>query len=319
MEIKSFFERTFSIMKILVTGSSGLIGYSLTNTLRSIGIEVQEYDIQSQNEIGYGDVLDRNQLYQKATNVDGIVHLAAVSRVIDGEKNPNLCWKTNVEGTENIVEIALASPKMPWLIYASSREVYGEPMELPVKESSPLCPVNIYGESKAKAEQIIGHSQSKGVIASILRFSNVYGKIHDYPDRVIPAFCLASAEGTPIRVDGRENMFDFTYIEDVVQGILSAIFQLSFERKSIPALHLTRGVGITLGEIAEIAKNASLFSIKITEKPSRSFDVARFFGDPTLSNQILNWRAAVSVQEGMHRLINQFRLSKINSPLYACT
>lgn len=299
-------------MKILITGSKGLIGSALKRSLESCGIEILGLDHKHCfDDPNYGDILDSTAVFSKASIVDGIVHLAAVSRVIDGEKNPLLCWKTNVEGTQNVISAAIASEKKPWVIYASSREVYGEPGTLPVKEWFPLKPVNIYGESKLAAENQIEYAMQNGIAASIVRFSNVYGSIHDYTDRVIPAFCKAAAEGNSIRVDGKENSFDFTYLNDVINGLLSLIRIMATKKQSIKPIHLTRGIGVTLEQISVIAQQASEVPISIIENPSRTFDVSHFFGDPSRAREVLKWQACVSIEEGMHRLIHQFRLHSI--------
>lgn len=300
-------------MKILITGSKGLIGSALKFCLEKVGINVLGMDIRYDvEEPDYGDILDAAAVFPKISVVDGIVHLAAVSRVIDGERMPRRCWNTNVDGTRNIIEAAASCDRKPWLIYASSREVYGEPAELPVREFFPLKPVNIYGESKVEAEKIVEQAGQKGLAAAIVRLSNVYGSIHDYPDRVIPAFCRAAAEGTDIRVDGKENSFDFTYIDDVINGLVSLIQIIATHKESIKPIHLTRGVSASLEEISAIAQRAGKVPISIIEKPSRSFDVSRFFGDPSRAREILKWQACVSIEEGMHRLIHQFCLHSIN-------
>jgi len=300
-------------MKILITGSKGLIGSALKFCLEKVGINVLGMDIKYDvEEPDYGDILDAAAVFSKISVVDGIVHLAAVSRVIDGERMPKRCWNTNVDGTRNIIEAAASCDRKPWLIYASSREVYGEPAELPVKEFFPLKPVNIYGESKVEAEKIVEQAGQKGLATAIVRLSNVYGSIHDYPDRVIPAFCRAAADGTNIRVDGKENSFDFTYLDDVVNGLVSLIQIISTHKESINPIHLTRGVSSSLEEISAIAQRACKVPISIIEEPSRSFDVSRFFGDPSRAREILKWQACVSIEEGMHRLIHQFLLHSIN-------
>ncbi len=299
-------------MKILITGSKGLIGSALIKSLHQIGIETIGIDIKhSTDDTNYGTILDSNGVFSKLKQVDGIMHLAAVSRVIDAEKTPELCWRTNVQGTSTIIQAALECENRPWLIYASSREVYGEPAQFPVKESDSLKPVNIYGESKAEAEKLVHQASENGLKTAIVRFSNVYGSIHDYSDRVIPAFCRAAAEGTSIRVDGSENMFDFTYLNDVIDGLLSLIQLITNHGHSIDPIHLTRGIGVTLQQIAIIAQKSSLVPISILEKPSRSFDVSKFYGDPTRAQEILKWQASVSIEEGMSRLINQYRLHSL--------
>lgn len=298
-------------MRILITGSKGLIGSALKHALMLVGIDVIGIDIRAnETEPECGDILDKEHVVSLVNRVNGVVHLAAVSRVIDGEKNPSLCWETNVDGTENVLDAALSAYEKPWVIYASSREVYGQPKDFPVTEAAPLIPVNIYGKSKYAAEKAVEIASNKGLITSIVRFSNVFGSVHDHADRVIPAFCLASAEGLPIRVDGSHNLFDFTYLEDVVQGLLSLIHLLSHAKNSLPSLHFTSGRPVSLGDIAAIAQKTSFHSIEIVEAPSRSFDVSQFWGDPSLARELLNWRACVSVEDGMTRLINQYRLQR---------
>lgn len=296
-------------MRILITGSKGLIGSALKQALQLLFIDVIGLDkkyLPSHPECG--DVLNRDKVFSLAEKVEGIVHFAAVSRVIDGEKNPSLCWKTNVEGTQNVVEAALASEKKPWVLYASSREVYGQQNEFPVKETASLSPVNIYGESKMAAEQIMYKAREKGLQTAIVRFSNVFGSIHDHEDRVVPAFCLAAVEGRDIRIDGKDHLFDFTYIEDVIQGVISLIYLLISKKESLLPVHLTKGMPVSLGQIAEIASKASEHQINFVQGVSRSFDVAKFWGDISRAKEMLNWKAHVSVEEGMHRLINQYRL-----------
>ena len=299
-------------MRILITGSRGLIGSALKKRLQNFGMEVIDFDIKDGAE---NTILDEQQLYQQAQDCQGIVHLAAVSRVIYGERNPELCWETNAGGTERVLRVAQALESTPWVLYASSREVYGEPLELPVCESAPLCPINIYGESKLEAEHLVQKYAKQGVQTAITRLSNVFGSVEDYPDRVIPAFCRAAAFGNDIRVEGGENLFDFTYIEDVAEGLVKIIALLNNQDCSLPPIHFTTGRGASLQEVAHIAKEASEYSIEIVEHPSRTFDVTRFAGNPGKAQEILGWEPQISVREGVHRLIHAFRGALANTSL----
>ena len=305
-------------MKILITGSSGLIGTALKKKFISLGIDVSGCDTACDpHESDYGDILNTNDLFHKMQGVDGVIHLAAVSRVILGEKFPELCWKTNVEGTKNVIAAVIESPSIPWMIYASSREVYGEQGSLNIAESAKLAPVNIYGESKAAAESALNEAKMNGLRGAIVRFSNVFGSVYDHHDRVVPAFCLAAANGENIRVDGKENLFDFTYIDDVVQGVLAVVFGLQ-SGQELPPIHFTTGVATSLGEIASFAKELSDHNIEIVEAPSRSFDVAKFSGNTARAEELLGWRAAISVQRGMRRLIRDYKIvSLVNQAVYA--
>ena len=293
--------------KIIITGSKGLIGSSLKNSLRRIGYQVHGIDNAFKvGHVEYGDIQDYALLESLALKCTGIVHLAGTSRVIDGEKNPSDCWKNNVEGTQKVLNAASNSPNNPWIIYASSREVYGQQEALPVKEDSPLIPLNIYARSKVAAEKLVSAYRSKGLQTSIVRFSNVYGSIKDHSDRVIPAFCRTAALGGTIRIDGGQNVFDFTHIDDVTNGVIRIIEKLQAKHFDLPAIHFTSGQGTTLLQAAKLAASISRKNINFSYAPSRSFDVNTFYGDPTRAEHLLGWKAKTSIQEGMSKFITDF-------------
>lgn len=114
--------------------------------------------------------------------------LAEISRLVCGERDPDLCETTNVGGLRNLIDVLSNEEKSPWLIFASSREVYGQPQTLPVTEDAPLRPINVYGNSKAVGEQMVASAVNRGIRATTFRLSNVYGSTGDLADRVIPAF-----------------------------------------------------------------------------------------------------------------------------------
>jgi UDP-glucose 4-epimerase len=295
-------------MKILITGSEGLIGTAICERLEKLDIEIIRFDKKfPTHHANYGDILNRDNLELSMANCDGIIHLAAVSRVISGEKTPALCWQTNVEGTLSLIERALSSPKKPWILYASSREVYGNPSVLPATEDAPYNPVNIYGKSKIAAEKAILDARAKGLNTAIVRYSNVYGSLQDHPDRVIPAFCHAAAHGDPIRVDGFSHIFDFTYIDDVAEGTLKIVSLLCENKTELPPFHLTTGIKTSLRQAAEIANKIGERNSSIIEAPPRLYDVSNFCGDSTKTRTILGWTPKVSPEEGIERLTKLFQ------------
>ncbi|MBP6951210.1 MAG: NAD(P)-dependent oxidoreductase [Alphaproteobacteria bacterium] len=295
-------------MKILITGSEGLIGTAIFERLKKLNIDTIHFDKKFPlKHPYYGDILNKDKLEAAVADCDGIVHLAAVSRVIWGEKNPELCWKTNYEGTCSVVESALLSPKKPWILYASSREVYGKPPVLPAIEETPYNAINIYGESKIEAEKAILGAREKGLQTAIVRYSNVYGSLNDHHDRVIPAFCKAAATGSPIRVDGFSNTFDFTYIDDVVEGTLKIVSLLCEGKNPLPPFHLTTGQETSLREAAELANQIGKKQSEIIEAPSRQYDVPNFCGDSTKTRNILGWNPKVGIEEGIERLTKLFQ------------
>ena len=101
-------------MRILITGSSGLVGAELAASLRACGHEVVEYDIaRARAEGAVEDIRDLRTLGDRMRGCDGVFHLAAVSRVAWGERDPDRCHSVNVEGTRRVIEAALAAPARP--------------------------------------------------------------------------------------------------------------------------------------------------------------------------------------------------------------
>jgi UDP-glucose 4-epimerase len=293
---------------ILITGSDGLIGKTLQTYLKKNSIPCKEFDISFSNaHANYGDISDKNRIHQQLQDCIGVVHLAAVSRVIWGEKDPERCWHINVNGTQNILEVAYSLPHKPWVIYASSREVYGQQKQFPVKESAILQPLNIYARSKVKAESLVNEYQARGLNTAILRFSSVYGRIDDYFDRVIPAFCRAAVFGNPLNVEGFDNTFDFTHVLDVADGIAKTINLLQRGLRIPSAIHLTTGQPTTLRQVAEFACEITNNKSELLEAPARNFDVARFYGDPNLAYDILNWTSTIDIGHGITQLVNAYQ------------
>ena len=206
--------------RILVTGSKGLIGSALRAQIEGHGREVVGLDLRGAGS-EKGDVRDAQRIRGLIDRCLGVIHLAAVSRVAWAERDQEGCWSSNVGGLRNIIEALEAADRQtqrPWLVFASSREVYGQPDQLPATEDTPLRPINVYGRSKVEGERLVNEAIGRGLRAATVRLSNVYGSVDDHADRVIPAFARAAVSGTTLRVDGAECAFDFTHIDDTIPG-----------------------------------------------------------------------------------------------------
>lgn len=292
----------------MITGGLGLIGSALASKLQRDGLTCDLYDIAG-DVATVGDVCDRSQIVERAKGCTGIVHLAAVSRVVWAQADPGLCWKVNVEGTQNVLAAAMGLPpgERPWVLYASSREVYGEAVHLPVAEDSPLAPLNPYGHSKVEAERLTSAARQEGLVTGIARFSNVYGSVHDHADRVIPAFARAAALGGRLMVEGPGNVFDFTHVDDVIEGIVSYC-ELLQEKRDCPPIHFVSGEPTTLGQLAEMASALGNRRTEIQFLAPRNFDVAKFYGNPERARSLLGWQAETPLAEGLKALVQAFAM-----------
>ncbi|HWA51201.1 MAG TPA: NAD(P)-dependent oxidoreductase [Dongiaceae bacterium] len=297
--------------RILITGAAGLIGRAVGAALRQAGSDVVGLDISAEDPADRGDLCDTDALARRIKDVGGILHLGAVSRVIEGERDPDLCWRVNAEGTRSLLDLARQSPLRPWVIYASSREVYGQQDRLPVAEDARLLPTNVYARSKVEAERLTEAARAAGLNTAILRFSNVYGDTRDHVDRVVPAFARAAALAAhspqDIRVDGAACTFDFTYLDDVTDGILRVVRQLERGEAKLPPIHFVTGQSTSLGELAALAARIGGPNVRVTETAPRSFDVYRFAGDPARAAQLLGWRARTLIEQGFGKLAAAYR------------
>lgn len=291
--------------KILITGSSGLVGRALRKSLQSEGFEVEGLDVRAVGPEA-GDVRDAERVRDAVARCDGVVHLAAVSRVVWGEQDPDRCRSVNVDGLGNVLEAALHKPHRPWFIFASSREVYGQPEHLPATEDASLSPLNVYAHTKVAGEELVAAARRNGLRAAVIRLSNVYGSTDDHADRVIPAFARAAVTGKALRIDGSEHTFDFTHIDDVARGISSLVQILASGEDAPPAIHFVTGEPTTLGQLARMAIEIAASRSTITLAPSRHYDVARFWGSPERAARLLHWSPRVSLRDGLTRLIGDF-------------
>lgn len=288
--------------KILITGSEGLIGEHIKPELLRLGYELIPYDLKSAK-----DICDSKKLEPYISQCHGVIHLAAVSRVVWGENDPDLCWKTNAVASKNLIDMALLQKHKPWVLVTSSREVYGEPKHLPVSDTDPVNPINIYGRSKVAMEEAALNARELGLTIAIARLANVYGSIDDHHDRVLPAFCKAAVLGKPLRIDGFKNTFDFTHISDTISGLIKMVKKLDAGISNLPPIHLLPGVPTTLEEAALMAIKSANSNSTILEAPSRSYDVSRFYGDAKNALMYLNWQAKVLPEQGIEMLVNEFK------------
>jgi nucleoside-diphosphate-sugar epimerase len=298
------------MMKVMITGGMGLIGAGLKEALNEIGVSVEVLDLRGVASEGtFGDVCDIETLSSRMHDCDGVVHLAAVSRVIWGEKDPVACWATNVDGTSNVLSAALEARngRLPWVIYASSREVYGRQDRLPVSEDTELRPINVYGRSKVAAEALTIKARAAGLATAVVRFSNVFGSTGDHRDRVVPAFARAAATGGTMRIEGGEHVFDFTWRDDVCKGLVSLCRLMEDETVGPPPIQFVTGRGTTLAELAELACAYGRPETRVEHFAPRAFDVETFRGEPQRAEELLGWRAETDVETGVARLVEAFK------------
>ena len=277
------------LQRILVTGGAGFIGSHLVRHLlehHHCRITVidnmtrpssQCLPVDDRLKMVHADICDRTAISRASRGVDLVFHLAAVSTVMGAESDIEATVKSNISGTSEVLRAAAAAG-VRRLVFASSREVYGEVSRLPASERTALDPKNVYGASKAAAEALCRDLRPETVV---LRMANVYG-LGDR-DRVIPTFLRQAAGGEDIVLYGGNQILDFVWIDDVVDAMVAAAFRPEISGP----INLGSGLGITVGELAELVVQLSGTGSVIRREPSRSPEVSQFVADITRACSLL--------------------------------
>ena len=223
-------------MRVLVTGGCGFIGHRVVYLLEKQGHDVLVVDnhntygsIQSEelvdlvkerkrfikSKVLTTDICDFVALYKAVEfDPDVVIHLASFPRQKSVDINPQEGVKTMMEGLLNVLEIS----KNRRLIYISSSMVYGD-MNGPAKEDDPCNPKGLYAIMKYTGEKMVkDYGRRFGMGYNIIRPSAVYGP-RDVGDRVIAKFLLNARTGKPLRVNGKEEKLDFSFVDDTASGI----------------------------------------------------------------------------------------------------
>jgi UDP-glucose 4-epimerase len=245
-------------MRILVTGGTGFIGSHLVDALieddhNVVTISRQARAAHPVAEHITCDVSDAAVL-DGFGHLDAIVHLAASADASASFADPVRYSQINALGTLNMLETARKAGA--YFIFASTQRIY-RPQNLPLREDAALDPVDPYGYSKLIGEHWVRmYRDLFGVRTSVLRFFSVYGPgqlLRGGTSGVVNIFVNRALQGAPIRVtDG--NLRDFTYVTDVVKGIMLAVENpIAIGR----TYNIATGVTTSIGALAQLVKQVT--------------------------------------------------------------
>jgi UDP-glucuronate 4-epimerase len=318
----------------LVTGGAGFIGSHLIDRLLSLGHQVINIDnfndfydvkIKEQNILNHlkykkAYILKRVDLTSAkslSTNlkdlpIDGIIHLAARAGVRPSIDNPSQYVLDNIVGTQNILDFA-RDRKIKDLVLASSSSVYGNNKKTPFSESDPVDhPISPYASTK-KANELQAHAYHHLFDMNIimLRFFTVYGP-RQRPDLAIHKFMNLIQQGKPIPFFGDGSTArDYTYIDDIVDGILSSLRYVETHKNVYEVINLGNHHPIKLKEMVLTIEKVLNQKANYNLLPMQDGDVKITYADITKAKKLLGYEPKVTFKEGIQKFKQWFINSKV--------
>jgi UDP-glucose 4-epimerase len=299
-------------VRAVVTGGAGFLGSHLVDALIARGDEVVVVDnmrrgrtdnlrrhlASSRFHFLEGDIRDEGLMAAALTGAGLVYHLAAQSNVMGAHDDVDYSFTTNVGGTVTVLK-SMAAAGVKRMIFASSREVYGEQQALPVREDAALNAKNLYGASKLSAESYCrAWTNALGVECIVLRFANVYGQRDS--QRVIPLWLEQAQRGHDLTLFGGEQVLDFVWIGTAVQALLAAA-----ECPADGPINVGSGKGTRLPDLAQMIKDLTGSRSEIRIAPARGAEVVRFVAHVEKMQAMLGVAPAAEALEQLPLMLRQ--------------
>jgi nucleoside-diphosphate-sugar epimerase len=319
----------------LVTGAAGFIASRVTEMLLADGHNVvgvdnmndaydprlKEYRLKRlQQQSGFrfhlADISDREQVnaLPGAENFAAIINLAARAGVRQSVENPWVYIDTNVTGTLNLLELC-RQRGIPKFILASTSSIYGANAPLPTPEDTESSyPLQVYAASKKGAEALCyAYHHLYQLDVTIFRYFTVYGPA-GRPDMSMFRFVKWISAGQPVLLNGDgEQSRGFTYLDDIARGTILGLKPLGFE-----AINLGGHESIKMNDLIKMLEDLLGKKAQVQHLPFHPADMVANLADVSKAGRLLGWEPAISLQEGVTRLVEWYRqeqswVSQINT------
>jgi len=302
----------------LVTGGAGFIGSHLAEELTRRGERVRVADSfvtgKRKNlahlpgvELVEGDLADLAVAQKAVAGVDYVLHQAAIPSVPKSVDDPITSNRANIDATLNVL-VAARDAKVKRVVYAGSSSAYGDTPTLPKREDMPTAPLSPYALQKLVGEQYLKMFTDLYRLETVtIRYFNVFGPRQDPSSPysgVISVFTRALLENRAPTIYGDgEQTRDFTYIANVVDGVLRACTA----NASGMVLNVATGSRISLNELFRVLRGLTGRSaINPSYEPARAGDVRDSQADISKARQVLGYEPLVALEEGLRRTVDWY-------------
>ena len=310
--------------KILITGGAGCIGFEVAKQLLKQNYEVVVFDLYEQLikvesdlklykkcKIYSGTIMDLNALIEASKDCFCIIHLAAYLGVNRTETNRLMCLDININGTKNVLDVSVLNKSIKKFIFASSSEVYGDPIRNPINEKDITQGKTVYAVSKLAGEELVKAYSKKfpKLKFTILRYFNTYGP-NQIAQFVVPKFLNNISKGKSPKVYGDGSQIrSYCYVEDTASATIKCIKNSR-----------SNGQIINIGNSNEpiSLKNLSTLCIKLFSKKkkmrakfvnnfkktdrAKDREIFQRYSDTSLAKKIINFKAKIKLIYGLKKL-----------------
>lgn len=297
-------------MRVLVTGGAGFIGRQTVRRLLERGDEVTVLDLKPAVDEGVrhvqGDIRRPEDVAEALSPGTGaVVHLAALTRVLDSVNDPDGTFSTNVLGTHHLLERARTVGTESFVL-ASTNAVVGDVGHRVIGEQMVLHPLTPYGATKAAAEMLLSaYSASYGLKTVALRFTNVYGRGMQLKDSVIARMMRAAMAGDGIQIYGDGTQVrDYVYVTDVVAAI-----ELGIGLEESETLTIGAGRSVSMLELHAVTCEATGVQIGAEHVPAKPGEMPAVIVDISHARS-RGWHPEHDIASGIAATWEDFRTSQ---------
>ena len=298
-------------MRAIVTGGAGFIGSHLVDSLLKEHFEVTVLDnfstgrlenlehVLEQIELVECDLGVQGDWIQNFTNADWVIHLASLADIVPSIQQPEEYYRSNVDGTFNVLQAAKTAG-VKRFVYAASSSCYGIPDKYPTPEHADIRPQYPYALTKRMGEEMVLHwAQVYSFQAISLRFFNVYGprsRTSGTYGAVIGVFLAQKLAGKPFTVvgDGKQTR-DFTFVTDIVQAMVSA----AKSNRSGQIYNVGSGTNVSVNRLVELLGGEKVHIPKRPGEPDCTF------ADIHKIQKELGWKPQVTIEKGIEKILQQ--------------
>ena len=286
-------------MRALVTGGSGFIGRHVVRRLKARGDSVVVCDLvefpDDEIEFVQGDLRDPAVVERAVTaDLDAVVHLAALTSVLQSVNAPDETFRTNVVATELLLERCRIEG-VERFVLASTNAVVGNIGASTINEDVPLMPLTPYGATKAAAEMLMSaYSASYGLICVALRFTNIYGAGMQTKDSVIARLMRAAASSGGIQIYGDgEQLRDYLYVTDAARAI-----ELGLALSASDTVTIGAAQSVSMNTLHELACQATGVAIGAEHIPGKPGEMPAVIVETSHAHE-LGFTCEYDVLEGL--------------------